>query len=125
MKSPQENIIAPEKVPIAIGKEKDVEEKGEKEKNLEKYMEYVPDKREQEVRLMNMLKDQEKEEEVVIKIWTHLNYYSLISAFAFTYAKHKSHDANHQLNCQLYYLFWKWMETKTNRYLFHKIHCLF
>ena len=67
MKSPQENINAPEKVPIAIGKEKDIEEKGEKEKNLEKYMEYVPDKREQEVRLMNMLKDQEKEEEVVIK----------------------------------------------------------
>ena len=77
MESLQESINEPEKVPIGIGKEKDVEEKGEKEKNLEKYMEYVPDKREQEVRLMNMLKDQEKEEEVVIKIWTHLNYYAL------------------------------------------------
>ena len=66
-------------MPIAIGKEKDVEEKGEKEKNLEKYMEYVPDKREQEVRLMNMLKDQEKEEEVVIEIWTHLSCYALNS----------------------------------------------
>ena len=77
MKSPQENINAPEKVAIAIGKEKDKEEKGEKEKNLEKYMEYVPDKREQEARLMNMLKDQEKEEEVVIKIWSPLNYYVL------------------------------------------------
>ena len=68
MESLQENINEPEKVPIGIGKEKDVEEKGEKEKNLEKYMEYVPDKREQEVRLLNMLKDQEKEEEVVINI---------------------------------------------------------
>ena len=77
MTSPQENINAPEKVQNAIGKEKDIEEKGEKEKNLEKYMEYVPDKREQEVRLMSMLKDQEKKEEVVIKIWTHLNYYAL------------------------------------------------
>ena len=69
MESLQENINEPETVPIGIGKEKDVEQKGEKEKNLEKYMEYVPDKREQEVRLLNMLKDQEKEEEVVIKIW--------------------------------------------------------
>ena len=69
MESLQESINEPEKVPIGIGKEKDVEEKGEKEKNLEKYMEYVPDKREQEVRLLNMLKDQEKEEEVVMKIW--------------------------------------------------------
>ena len=69
MESLQESINEPEKVPIGIGKEKDVEEKGEKEKSLEKYMEYVPDKREQEVRLLNMLKDQEKEEEVVMKIW--------------------------------------------------------
>ena len=69
-------------MPIAIGKEKDVEEKGEKEKNLEKYMEYVPDKREQEVRLMNMLKDQEKEEEVVINILDHLNYYTLFLTYA-------------------------------------------
>ena len=76
MESLQESINEPEKVPIGIGKEKDVEQKGEKEKNLEKYMEYVPDKREQEVRLMNMLKDQEKEEQVVITIWTHLNYYA-------------------------------------------------
>ena len=68
IKSAQENIDAPEKAPIAVGKEKDIEEKGEKEKNLEKYMEYVPDKREQEVRLMNMLKDKEKEDEVVIAI---------------------------------------------------------
>ena len=75
MKSPQDNINAADKVQIAIAKEKVIEEKGEKEKNLEKYMEYVPDKREQEVRLLNMLKDQEKEEEVVMKIWTHLNYY--------------------------------------------------
>ena len=69
MESLQENINEPEKVPIGIGKEKDIEEKGEKEKSLEKYMEYVPDKREQEARLMNMLKDQEKEEEVVINIF--------------------------------------------------------
>ena len=68
IKSAQENIDAPEKAPIAVGKEKDIEEKGEKEKNLEKYMEYVPDKREQEVRLMNMLKDKEKEDEVFIAI---------------------------------------------------------
>ena len=81
MESLQESINEPEKVPIGIGKEKDVEEKGEKEKSLEKYMEYVPDKREQEVRLMNMLKDQEKEEEVVIKIWVHLNHYALIHAY--------------------------------------------
>ena len=46
----------------------------------------------------------------------------MISAFAFTYVKHKSPDANHQLNRQLHHLLWKWMETKTNRYDFHKIH---
>ena len=45
---------------------------------------------------------------------------SLISAFAFTYVKYKSPNANHKLNCQLYYLLWKWMETKTNRYVFQK-----
>ena len=81
MKSPQDNINAADKVQIAIAKEKVIEEKGEKEKNLEKYMEYVPDKREQEVRLLNMLKDQEKEVEVVIKIWRHLNYYALNDNF--------------------------------------------
>ena len=55
----------------------------------------------------------------------YLYCYSLISAFAFTYVKHKSPNANHKLNCQLYYLLWKWMETKTNRYVFHEIHWLF
>ena len=89
MESLQESINEPEKVPIGIGKEKDVEEKGEKEKNLEKYMEYVPDKREQEVRLMNMLKDQEKEEEVVINI---------LDAFKLLYFKRQAYEQFHVID---------------------------
>ena len=38
--------------------EKDSEEKGEKEKSLDQYMEYVPDKCEQDERMASMLKVQ-------------------------------------------------------------------
>ena len=43
------------------------EEKGEKEKSLEQYMEYVPDKHEQEERLVNMLSEQDKQVNICVR----------------------------------------------------------
>ena len=49
----------------------------------------------------------------------------MITAYPFNYGKCQPSITNCQFNCQLHHLLWKWMETETSRYLFHKINWFF